>query len=310
MEKENNNEESVIKKKRLSVKDWLKEQEREALVITQITNNKTIFKRNNITRFNLSDSLILDKDALKLYNFIYLIFQYNREEIPKNNYTIRIKQTLIKNFLDLKTTHYNEQIKNALKQLTNINVILENFVDMNGKSIKEHHTHLITAFTDYLISEDDNKTRTFDIMIDKLMFEEMIQRKPGYTLLNLNFLKSLTKSTQIRLYERCKSYEIIGKTPKFYIEDLNNLFFTNHLYLSKFLPIIDNTILILNKETDLILNYIYNKKDKNIIFKIKKKSKIELSKIEHRENDIDIEIEALSKEDRKIFEALMKFDNI
>jgi hypothetical protein len=250
------------------------------LIIKQeeLENNETILKRNNIIRLKTLDlSSILSHNSLKLYNYIYYLFQLNRNNINDFDYTIKIKQTVLKDKLKIKDKNYTKIIQDSFNELIDTKVILNNFSIENDVIVKEYKTHLITSILDGE-KFSDNKTKIFRITIDKVLFNEMMRKESGYTLLELNYINPLNRSTQIRLYELCKSYQNMKKTPELNLDELNELFFTNHKYISKLYPIINNSIKVINKNTDIKVEYNYDKKKKTINFIIKENLKLNKQK--------------------------------
>jgi hypothetical protein len=129
-------------------------------------------------------------------------------------------------------------------------------------------------------------------------------------LLDLEYIKPLKKTGQIRLYELCKSYFGMKKTPELDLDDLNDLFFTNHKYISKLYPLINNSIKNINDKTDLIIEYKVNKSKKTIQFNLKD-NKENINKILNKKKDdiVERKYQELSIENQKIVDKLLK-DNI
>lgn len=228
----------------------------------------TLKKRNNIINLELEDiNKSLSINTLKIYNWLYAQLQLNRANMKQYNFTLNIKQTTLKDALDIKQDHYNELIKESLKELLDTKVVIKNFTSFDGKIIREFHTHLINDFSDY-VDKDDNKTKCFSIKFSETLFNEMVKRGQGYTNLEIKNIKALNSSYQIRLYEYLKSYQGMGKSPHLSIKDLNNIFFTNKTHMAELELIINRCIKTLEKKTDFIVEYLKDKKNKEIYFKI------------------------------------------
>ena len=228
---------------------------------------QTLKKRNNIINLELADvNKTLSLNSLKIYNWLYAQLQINRELMEKYNYTLNIKQTTLKEELNILDNNYNEIIKDALKELLTTHVVIKNFT-LDNKIISSYNTCLISNYIDF-IDKNDNKTKCFSIKIDKEIYKEMMKLGAGYTNLEIKNIKALSSSYQIRLYEYLKSFQGMAKSPHLGIKELNNILFSNKTHLAELELIINRAIKTLEKETDLIISYTKNKKDKEIQFKI------------------------------------------
>ena len=263
------------------------------LKLANLPKEKTIKKRNNIVRMGTENNTKLSTTALKLYNFLYLAFQYHRETVEKYDYTISIKQTTIKDELKITNDHYGEIIINAFKELVSRTVVINNFTNSDGYVVKTHITSLLHSVSDTK-SKEDNKTKIYLVKLDKTLFDEMMKKEAGYTDLLLSNIKPLRSPQQIRLYEHCKSYEAMTKSEVMTLDDLNKLFFTNFKHLSKVEELINRSIKRINEDTDIEITYKKDKKNKTIQFFIKPKKQVNKKQREYAKNK-KMEQEALIK---------------
>jgi plasmid replication initiation protein len=262
--------------------------------------NKTIIKRNNIIRIIVNDNKILSLDSLKIYNFIYMIFQYNRKSIEKSKeFEIKIPHTLLKSELEISNDSYHTIVKSALTELLDTTVIIKNFTNKNGDIVKEYQTKLISSWFNGK-NKTDKKSNIYSITVTETLFSEMIKSGKEYTELGIQNIKSLSSSNHIRLYEFVKSYQNMKIQPEHSLENLNELFMTNIRFLSDIEKIIKRAIKAINKKTDIELSYTKDKKRKTITFDIIKQRKTK--------EDISKQKFAIAKniEEKEIIDNLMK----
>lgn len=227
----------------------------------------TLKKRNNIVNLELKDiNKSLSLDTLKIYNWFYAQLQLNRANMKQYNYVLNVKQTTLKEELNITTNNYNEVIKESLKELATTLVVIKNFT-LGDKIVSSYNTCLINNYVDY-VDKNDNKTRCFSIKFDEEIFNEMMKKGQGYTNLEIKNIKSLNSSYQIRLYEYLKSFQSMTKSPPLGINDLNKILFTNKTHMAELELIINRCIKTLEEKTDLIIEYKKDKKNKQIQFEM------------------------------------------
>jgi plasmid replication initiation protein len=239
---------------------------------------QTLIKRNNILR----GIVVKDKengdldiltykqttDSIKLYNYIYLNFQNNREILRETGrFSMVFPHALMRDHLDVKTNSYIELVKTALQSLLKTTISIKNFT-IENKIVKEYQTNLITEWIDYI--DETTNQRVFKVSIAETLFEEMMKIGPEFTELNLKNIKVLTSLKHIKLYELMKSYQNMKIIPGMSLNELNNLFLTNFINLGKAEELLRRAIKAINLKTDITLSYTKDKKLKKIYFQIEK----------------------------------------
>ena len=266
----------------------------------ELPENLTIMKRNNIIRTVINNKKELSTNSLKIYNFIYLQFQYHRKEIQESGeFSINFKHTLLKNTLQINTESYYSIVENALDQLMDTTVTIKNFTNDKGDLVLKHNTKLITHWDDH-INKSDNKTKVYNIGINKTLFLEMIKQSKGFTELDMINISSLSSGNHIRLYEFVKSYQNMKKMPWHTQEELNDLFMTDLKHLSKLEEILNRAIKAINKKTDIDITYEKDKKNKKIQFTATRKTKKTNEEINKQKYAIKENIK-----DKEIIESLL-----
>lgn len=237
---------------------------------------QTLLKRNNILRMVVleeqetidGEMIKLSADSLKLYNFLYLKFQFNRDKIIESkNYELTFTHNTLIEELGIKNKNYRPIIKKSLQSLRKINVSIKNFIDETDTLVGEFETGLISAWNDHM-SKEDNKTKCYKIRIDKTLFNEMMKKKSEYTKIDMKNMKALSSANYIRLYEFIKSYQNMKITPWHTMKELNDLFMTSFKYQAQLEKIIKRAVIAINKDTDLKISYEKDKKTKRIKFNI------------------------------------------
>lgn len=249
------------------------QKEIESKEMKDLPEHLTIMKRNNIIRTVIDEKKELSTNSLKIYNFIYLKFQYHREKIENSgDFSIDFKHTLLRDTLQINTESYYSIVEKALDELSDTTLYIKNFTNEKGELVLKHKTKLITHWNDH-ISKEDNKTKVYNVGINKTIFFEMMKQTKGYTELDMKNISSLSSGNHIRLYEFVKSYQNMKKMPWHTLEELNELFMLNLTHLSKLEEIIKRAIKAINKKTDIDISYIKDKKNKKIQFNVVRKNK-------------------------------------
>jgi len=241
--------------------------------MVDLPQEQTLIKRNNILNMVILENEdktknLLTADTLKIYNFIYLAFQYNRKEIEKSkDYELIFSHQKLKSELGVTDNNYITTINKSLELLRITPFSIKNF-KVGRKIIKEHTTGLISSYSDYI--NEDTKEKMFMISIDKTLFNEMMKTDAGYTELHLKNIKSLSTINHIRLYEFVKSNQNMKIIPSLTINQLNNLFMTDYTKQWELEAIIKRATKAINKKTDINISYSKDKRNKTISFIIDK----------------------------------------
>ena len=236
--------------------------------ISELPEENTLYKNNNIIEMKVIENKKLTTDSFKLYNFFYLAFQYNRENILKSKeYKLYFSHSQIIEELGIKNKNYIPIIKDTLKSLRETTVEQKNFRE-GRKVYKSKSMGLISSYGDYI--EDGSSEKMFEVEITKTLFNEMMKANPGYTELHINNIKSLSSINHIRLYEFIKKNQNMKIVPALKLNDLNELFLTNFINLGKSEELIRRAIKAINSKTDIIISYEKDKKKKTISFIIDK----------------------------------------
>lgn len=245
----------------------------------KLPKQRTLYKQNELIRndydFNPDFDLVssrknlLSIESLKLYNFLYMVFQFNREEyVDLKDVKLIIKQKDLKNELGINNNHYVEMIDRAINELLTTIAIIKNFIDKDGNQVKSYKATLLKSAKDY-ISEKDNRTKYFEFSVDEDLLYFMIKRKDNFTELDLKYYKKFKSVNTIRIYEYIKSYQKLKKIPELNIEGLNKLLMTKYKYISDIEKIVNRSLNSINEETDIFVVLEKNKKEKTLSFKIK-----------------------------------------
>jgi hypothetical protein len=282
---------------------------------TDLPQKRTLYKQNELIRneyeFNAEFDLVSNRknllsiESLKLYNFLYMVFQFNRNKYNLlEDSKLIIKQTDLKKELGINNNNYTKMIETAINELLTTIAVIKNFHDKEGNLVHSYKTTLVKSVKDFT-SAQDNKTKCFEFQIDNDLLNFMIKRKGTYTELDLKHYQNFKSANTIRIYEYIKSYQNAREIPELDLEGLNKLLMTKYNYLSDIEKIIDRSIKSINKETDISVSKIKNKKRKTISFVIETTTKIKLENKIKRDYSIKKTIE-----EKEIIEKLLNNEGI
>jgi len=277
---------------------------------SKLPEKRTLYKQNELIRneyeFNAEFDLVSNRknllsiESLKLYNFLYMVFQFNRDKYNLlEDSKLIITQTDLKKELGINNNNYTKMIETAINELLTTIAVIKNFYDKDGNLVHSYKTQLLKSVKDFT-SVEDNKTKCFEFQIDNDLLNFMIKRKGTYTELDLKHYKNFKSANTIRIYEYIKSYQNARKIPSLDIKGLNKLLMTKYKYLSDIEKIIDRSIESINEETDIIVTKTKDKKKKDVTFFITKKNTITSEDKEKQKYAIQ-----KSKEEKELINKLL-----
>ena len=277
---------------------------------SKLPEKRTLYKQNELIRneyeFNAEFDLVSNRknllsiESLKLYNFLYMVFQFNRDKYNLlEDSKLIITQTDLKKELGINNNNYTKMIETAINELLTTIAVIKNFYDKDGNLVHSYKTQLLKSVKDFT-SVEDNKTKCFEFQIDNDLLNFMIKRKGTYTELDLKHYKNFKSANTIRIYEYIKSYQNARKIPSLDIKGLNKLLMTKYKYLSDIEKIIDRSIESINEETDIIVTKTKDKKKKDVTFFITKKNKISIEDKDKQKYAIQ-----KSKEEKELINKLL-----
>lgn len=193
----------------------------------------------------------------------------------KKLFTMAVKQTTIKKWLGLeKDKNYSKVIRETLRELSQV-VELKNYIDTDG-ILKTWGLKSFIKDTSEFISQEDNKSKIYKITVDKFLFKMIFELKKNFTEIELKYQKNWKSINTIRLYQYLKSIQNMQQTPSYDVEWFNKYFApkTELIYLSECTRILKRNITIINRDTDLKVILVVDKKAKSFLFNIQSKKVI------------------------------------
>ena len=190
----------------------------------------------------------------------------------KKLFTMSVKQTTIREWLGLEEEkNYTKIIRDTLFQLSQV-IQMKNYIDVDGKVITWGIKSFIKDIKEF-ISKEDNKSKVYQITIDEFFFKMIFELKKNFTEIELEYQKNWKSVNTIRLYQYLKSIQSMKQKPIHDLKWFNEYFApkTELKYLSKCQEILKRNITIINKDTDLRVILVANKKEKTFIFNIQNK---------------------------------------
>jgi len=232
------------------------------------TKKDMIHKHNSIIKsFGLSK---LNINSLKLLNFLYFHIQKfsekNNDILLNKSINIPIKQTTIRETLNITDSNYGSIIRDILKNLKDTNIELYDFEE-NGKIYKWGYKSLI--YDIYEEIAEDNKTVLYRIETSVTLFNLIKNHnKKNFTKLKLNYTKKFRSNRTFILYEYLKSIENLYLKKEHTIKWFNDFFGKNIKYLSKVKELLEPSIKVINENTDIKVSLSLDKKRKIFVFNI------------------------------------------
>lgn len=256
----------------------------------------TIHKDNELIRFEPIKTLSIE--SLRLLNYLYYHTQKYLNEQKDNkimfldkDLTLPIKQSTLRTWLELDNDKdYVEKIRETLLELSN-GIQLKHYVDRDGESVLWGIESFIKKpkHIDKKDNPEDKRTHIFKLTLDKFMFNKIINLKSGWTEIDLEYQGKFRSGNTFRLYEYLKSIQSMKIKPDNTIEELNKLFNTKHKQLSKVLELVERQLKVINKETDILVRYDKDKKNKTVKFSIQMKGSEIQKKSEQLKNKKSIQ---------------------
>jgi len=190
----------------------------------------------------------------------------------KKLFTMAVKQTTIKEWLSLEDNkNYAKVIRDTLFELSQP-IQIKNYIDTDG-ILKTWGIKSFIKDTSEFLSKEDNKSKVYQITIDEFLFKVIFELKKNFTEIELEYQKNWKSVNTIRLYQYLKSIQSLNQKPIHDLKWFNEYFApkTELKYLSKCQEILKRNITIINKDTDLRVILVANKKEKTFIFNIQNK---------------------------------------
>jgi len=217
--------------------------------------------------FNLQKHLNTQKKDINSNKKIELDFITHRKL-----FTMAVKQITIKEWLGLENEkNYAKIIRDTLFELSQP-IQIKNYIDVDGEVITWGIKSFIKDIKEF-ISKEDNKSKVYQITIDEFFFKMIFELKKNFTEIELEYQKNWKSVNTIRLYQYLKSIQSMKQKPIHDLKWFNEYFApkTEFKYLSECIRILKRSITIINKDTDLRVILVANKKEKSFVFNIQSK---------------------------------------
>jgi len=274
---------------------------------------RTIHKSNLLIQTTSKEIKTLSPNSLLLLDNIYFELQKflnkNDKLILKKSIVINIKQTTIKEWLNIKNNTYTREIRSVIKSLTKP-IELKNYEE-NGEKVRWGIKHFIKNVNEKRDTED-NKTIIYSIEIDTFLFQNVLNLKNNFTQINLKYQKNFKSNNTIRLYQYLKSIKKIQNNVLFDIKFIQDFFDINvktYNTISMCKRFLETHIKNINKITDIKVELEVNKKSKTFMFKItqtkKEKNNKEEVNLQFINNNNKDNYYNASEEDLKIIERIL-----
>lgn len=237
--------------------------------------DKKIHKDNKIIKSSSINHLTIH--SLKILDNLYYHTQKHlnktlgvgesRKLTLDRDFTLPVRQTTLREWLGLEEeNNYQKKIRESLKQLeTSIEVF--NFIE-NGEAYTWGLKSFIKNITESK-SKEDNKSKLYSITIDKFLYNTILTLKGNFTEINLNYQKSWKSSNTLRLYQYLKSIQNITDNKVHNLEWFNDFFNKKVKYVSKVEEFLNHSITLINRDTDIKVMILLDKKDKTFRFTIR-----------------------------------------
>ena len=243
----------------------------------------TIHKENSLIQNKRTSHL--STHSMKTLDYLYLQLQKHLNHTKKSNkaneiknyydknpFILSIKQTTIRDWLGLgKNKNYIKVIREMFKELTEV-IELKNYINEKGEPIVWGLKTFIKNVEES-VSKEDNKTKIYHLEIDKFLFNLVLSLKKDFTKIELEYQKNWKSVNTIRLYQYIKSIQSMKHNTSHNTKWFNDYFApkTKLTYLSECERVIKRNIILINRDTDLRVILIVNKKEKTFIFNIENK---------------------------------------
>lgn len=258
-----------------------------------LTINTTIHKENSLIQSKNTNHL--STYSIKILDNLYYHLQKKLNEDKKDNnlkdylkskyvtnkklFTMNVKQATIREWLGLENEkNYSKIIRDTLFQLSQV-IQIWNYIDIDGKAKTWGIKSFIKEISEK-ISEEDKKSKVYTLTIDEFFFKMIFELNKNFTEIELEYQRNWKSVNTIRLYQYLKSIQNMKHKPSYDLQWYNEYFApkTNLKFLSDCVKILNRNILIINRDTDIKIVLVVNKKEKKISFNIKSK-KISIKKI-------------------------------
>lgn len=235
----------------------------------KIHKDNKIIKSKSVNHLTIHSLKILDNlyyHTQKHLNKILGVGEKRKLTLSKD-FTLSIRQTTLKEWLGLEEDpNYQKKIRSSLKQLTNT-IDIYNYEE-NGELYTWGLKSFIKGITESK-SKEDNKSKLYSVTIDKFLYNTILNLKGNFTEINLNYQKSWKSPNTLRLYQYLKSVQNITDNKIHNLEWFNEFFNKKVKYLSKVKEFLNHSITLINKDTDIKVMLLLDKKDKTFKFTIR-----------------------------------------